>query len=201
MEYLAELIKGDSGELCFEEQPIVIACGLSFWRANWRFRTITGVKHLALSLSASKKAFSGDGSVVTVHIPYDEQEPLLSRQRVVQALIEHVRALKLCKGCLVRGDLKPLAADECFACHLRRELNPTTIDCSICQEPATGVYYSTDCGHHFHYACIAKEFDRVYKQHRRYQHHDTELKCPNCRCKLEDEYQQVMLDIVVEHDD
>lgn len=191
IKYLAELIKSEQGSAVFNF-PITTASGVRLQAVKWRVEMQAGIRMFTVSLTTLPKAFSGFERPLDATIAYDDKQPDFIRQQAMRELIQTVEELALCRTCLVRNDDTALAGGDCFSCHLRRELNPKTIDCSICQEPATGVYYSTGCGHHFHYACIAPEFDRVYLLRNESHRTAVEMKCPNCRCDLEGEYVQVM---------
>jgi len=197
---LAETIAGFMGatknSAIYFRNPVLTRYGFEIQHLSWDTHKHGEHSHALIEAGLRTKPFVLRNRFV-VSTNSSREDPLLSPVQLVKKLFAEIGKQRSCNECLDTYDEKDLQDGKCCGCYLAQALNPQSHQCSICQCDATAVYYTTPCGHHFHKACIAGEFEKVDRERGMMHSDDSEeetvpMRCPNCRGDMNSVFASMM---------
>jgi hypothetical protein len=169
--------------------PVISDQGVKFQYFQWRWgESKNGVKRPVLILRLEDTPFGGLDCIVEEGGYQEEIQP--SPETLLTKLLTQANNLYKCTTCCHVLPSERLKDGRCFRCILSNVLCTKEATCSICQKQTLS-YYTTGCGHTFHYHCIGKHLETVKKQQDKIE--DGELPsadCPNCQVDLETEFSE-----------
>jgi hypothetical protein len=185
---LSSFVTQECGGVGFRN-PVTTDHGVQIDTFRWRWVEMSrDRKKLILIFHLTSAPFSGLGVISSQTAYRGLEEELQPTEKLMSRLLDCAKNLRKCTECTRIMALDEIKDGQCFECHLSKALCTKKVDCSICQDETTR-YYTTGCGHTFHYSCIAQFLESVEKKrHVQHEHEMAPVNCPNCRHDLEEEF-------------